>query len=121
MVVDDERSIADSTAMVLRIKGYEAISTYSGEAAIALAESFRPDIALIDVMMEGMNGIDASLAVLEKSPDCRILLISGRPETAELLKREHEKGNLIDVLAKPIHPQSLLDALAAPPNGQLAN
>ena len=113
LVVDDEPAIADTTVMVLNLKGYEAFAVYSGEAAVALASTYRPDFALIDVMMGDLNGIEASIAILEQLPDCRIILVSGRQETAKLLQSEHEKGNMIDVLAKPIHPQFLLDTLSA--------
>ena len=113
LVVDDEPTIADTTVMVLNLKGYEAVAVYSGEAAVALAPTYRPDFALIDVMMGDLNGIEASIAILEQLPDCRIILVSGRQETAKLLQSEHEKGNMIDVLAKPIHPQFLLDTLSA--------
>ena len=61
-VVDDERLIADTTAMILRINGYEAIAFYDAESALKQLDSNKPDIVISDVIMPGMNGVD--LAVL---------------------------------------------------------
>lgn len=120
-MVDDEPFVAETTVMVLNVKGYDAVCVYSGEDAISRAVTFRPDIAILDVMMDGgMNGIEASLALLQLAPDCRIVLVSGRQETAQLLQKAIGDGHDIDVLAKPVHPQFLLDTLAnllpAPPH-----
>jgi CheY-like chemotaxis protein len=112
LVVDDQQVIADTTVMILRGHGYEAKAVYSGEEALECASTFRPDVVLLDMIMKNLNGIETSRLLMQQNPECRIILLSGTPETARILKEEHDKGNMIDVLAKPVHPQFLLDTLS---------
>lgn len=112
LVVDDQHVIADTTVMILRSQGYDAKAMYSGEEALEFAATFRPAIVLLDMIMKNLNGVETSRLMMEQNPDCRIILLSGTPETARIVKEEHDKGNLIDVLAKPVHPQFLLDTLS---------
>ena len=55
-VVDDERTIADTLAMVLNRSGFEAVALYTGPEAIALCHREPCDVLLTDVMMDPMNG-----------------------------------------------------------------
>ncbi|VTT99026.1 histidine kinase : Response regulator OS=Janthinobacterium agaricidamnosum NBRC 102515 = DSM 9628 GN=GJA_2048 PE=4 SV=1: Response_reg [Gemmataceae bacterium] len=56
LCVDDNRDAADSTAEVLALLGYETRACYDGPSALALAESFRPDVCVLDLNMPGMDG-----------------------------------------------------------------
>jgi CheY-like chemotaxis protein len=76
LVVDDERVIADTLVLILSQKGFEATAAYSGEKAVEAATAFRPDILIMDVIMGGMNGIEASLQISAILPLCK----PGEPE-----------------------------------------
>jgi DNA-binding NarL/FixJ family response regulator len=65
--------------------------------------------------MGGMNGVDASIAIRELQPKCRILLVSGHNHTAEILKAANGKGHSFEILAKPVHPLILLATLRDEP------
>jgi PAS domain S-box-containing protein len=58
LVVDDNRDAADSLALVLQLGGHEVRVANDGVAALALAETFRPSLALLDIGMPGMNGYE---------------------------------------------------------------
>ncbi|WP_010582834.1 PAS domain S-box protein [Schlesneria paludicola] len=60
LVVDDNRDGADSLAMVLRLMGNDVRTGYDGLEAVQLAETWRPEIVLIDVGMPQLNGLDAT-------------------------------------------------------------
>src|SRR3569833_3502056 len=109
LVVDDERVIADTLVQILRIKGYEAEAAYSGEEAVTTASKFSPDFAIMDVVMGPMNGFAAALLLQKQYPACQITMVSGQQETAQLLNEAIASGSHFDVLAKPEHPQVLLD------------
>ena len=111
MVVDDERVIADSLAMILNQSGFEARAVYSGEGALELAGSFQPDMLISDVIMADLNGIDAAIRIREILPAIKILLFSGQAATADLLEKARTQGYEFDILAKPVHPQDLLARL----------
>lgn len=56
LVVDDDPPIADLVATVARYEGWEAVTAHSGEAALARAAGFRPDIVVLDVMLPDLDG-----------------------------------------------------------------
>jgi CheY-like chemotaxis protein len=113
LVADDERVIADTLAMILNQSGFEARSVYSGEKALELAETFRPDMLISDVIMADLNGIDAAIRIRALLPQIKILLFSGQAATADLLEKARADGYEFDILAKPVHPQDLLNKLRA--------
>ena len=111
LVVDDERVIADTLAIILNQNGFTATAVYSGTGAIEKARSERPDLIISDVIMEDMNGIDAAINIRQFLPSCKILLFSGQAATADLLEKARAKGHQFEILAKPVHPQHLLATL----------
>jgi len=113
LVADDERVIADTLAMILNQSGFEARPVYSGEAALALASTFEPDMLISDVIMADLNGIDAAIRIRNVLPNIKILLFSGQAATADLLEKARAKGYEFEILAKPVHPQDLLAKLRA--------
>jgi CheY-like chemotaxis protein len=119
LVADDERVIADTLTIILNQSGFEATAVYSGEQVVEIANTFQPDILVADVVMTGMNGIEAAILLLDILPSCKILLLSGQAIAADLLDEAREnKGYEFEIFAKPLHPNQLIahlrgDALAA--------
>ena len=111
IVVDDEQVIANTLAIILNKAGFEARAVFSGERAIELLESFQPEMLIADVVMPGMTGIEAAIAVRNKLPKCNILLFSGQAATTELLEQARTQGHEFEILAKPVHPSDLLAKL----------
>jgi CheY-like chemotaxis protein len=111
LVADDERVIADTLAMILNQSGFEARAVYSGEKALELAETYRPDMLISDVIMADLNGIDAAIRIRALLPGIKVLLFSGQAATADLLEKARAEGHEFDILAKPVHPQDLLNKL----------
>jgi len=111
IVVDDEQVIANSLAIILNQAGFEARAVFSGEQAIELLESFQPEMLIADVVMPGMTGIEAAIAVRNKLPKCNILLFSGQAATTELLEQARTQGHEFEILAKPVPPADLLEKL----------
>lgn len=111
LVVDDERVIADSLAMILNQSGFETRAVYSGEKALETAREFAPNMLITDVIMADLNGIDAAIQIRTMLPEIKILLFSGQAATADLLEKARAKGYEFEILAKPVHPQDLLSRL----------
>ncbi|MEO6803945.1 MAG: response regulator, partial [Granulicella sp.] len=70
LVADDEQVIANTLAIILNQAGFEARAVYSGEKAIEAIDTFTPDMLISDVIMTGMTGIEAAIAVRERLPKC---------------------------------------------------
>jgi CheY-like chemotaxis protein len=111
LVVDDNKTIAQTLSAILQEKGYEVAAAFSGEAAVAKADGFLPDLLLSDVNMGRMNGIEAATRITAKLPDCRVLFLSGHISMAEVMSAAPE-GLVYSFASKPIHPLDLLSAIA---------
>ena len=111
LVVDDERVIADTLAIILGQNGYEASAAYTGKDAVEKAKTVQPDLIISDVIMPDMNGIEAAIQIRKMLPKCKILLFSGQAATADLLDKARQQGHEIEILAKPVHPADLLAKL----------
>jgi CheY-like chemotaxis protein len=107
-VVDDDRVIASTTASILELSGYEAHSFVNPLEVLEAARRVCPDLVIADVVMPGLSGIDLAVRLKQQCPTCKVLLLSGRVETGDLLAAAREQGHDFEVLAKPIHPRDLL-------------
>jgi len=111
LVADDEKVIADTLAIILNQNGFDASAVYTGTAAVEKARAVKPDLLISDVIMPDMNGIDAAIQIRGFLPGCKILLFSGQAATADLLENARQRGHEFEILAKPVHPQDLLEKL----------
>lgn len=113
LIIDDAQNVADTLALIFSKEGYQTRVAYSAEEAIEIIAEWVPDLAIVDVVLPEMNGIDLALVLKDNHPDCRLLLFSGEEATAELVARAAKNGNFFEVLAKPVHPAHILEAAAA--------
>jgi CheY-like chemotaxis protein len=112
LVVDDQKSIADTLCEILCTVGYECTAVYSGADALEHFEKFPPALIITDVIMPDMNGIDLAKRVRAAYPDCAVLLSSGNANTQHLMDAERLDGPALRVLAKPVPPRELLEVVA---------
>jgi CheY-like chemotaxis protein len=113
LIVDDEIAIADTLALIFKTQHYEARVAYSAEQAIEILAEWRPDLAIVDVILPEMNGIDFAIVIKANYPVCHVLLFSGHANTTMLLEEAGRKGHQFEVLAKPVHPSLMLERASA--------
>jgi CheY-like chemotaxis protein len=111
LIVDDEPVVTDSLALLFSTRGYETRVGHSAEQAIEIMAQWQPDLAIIDVILPRMNGIDLAIVLKANYPLCRSVLFSGQPATSEILEEMARKGHIFEVLAKPVDPVFLLDTI----------
>jgi CheY-like chemotaxis protein len=111
LVVDNERLIADTLVLILKQNGFDASAAYSGEEAVQSALALQPHIVLTDIIMGPMNGLEAAMLIADAVPLCNILLFSGQPATADLLMQASKNGRSFEVMAKPVHPDVILEQI----------
>jgi DNA-binding response OmpR family regulator len=109
LVVDDEKLIADTMSAIFSARGYAVQVAYTAERAIEIIAAWEPHLAIVDVMLPLMNGIDFSIMLKANYPRCNILLFSGQPNTSALVEEALKKGYSFEVLAKPLHPVFILE------------
>jgi len=106
LVVDDEPLIRDSLGEYLQQEGFGVIVCGSGEEALELAKEHRFDIAICDVNLPGIDGIDVLQRLLEISPETFVMLITAYAHVenaVEALRRGAQ-----DFLTKPIILEEVL-------------
>ncbi len=113
LVVDDEPDIASTLALIFNSHHYSTATANSGEEAVEVAKSFRPDCVVSDVMMGAMNGIESAMLILDVLPNCKLLFISGNAAYQDLVGRDllvdaRARGFNFEVLQKPIPPIELV-------------
>ncbi len=111
LVVDDEHLVADTLALILKGKGFEARAAYSGEEAAELSLTWAPDAVITDVLMGPMDGASLAIYLSQALPNCKVLLMSGHPGTVDLLNAAKSQGHEFPILAKPVPPNEILDFL----------
>jgi DNA-binding response OmpR family regulator len=108
LVVDDHPFISELLSQAFRQQGYDMRTAYSAELALKLIENWQPDLAILDVHLSKMNGIDLAFRIREIHPDCKLLLFSGLSSDDPLIARAQESGLRCAYLSKPAHPDILL-------------
>jgi DNA-binding NtrC family response regulator len=113
LIVDDDKAITETLAVIFSKSGYEVQCAHSAEEAIETIAAWEPDLAILDVMLPRMNGIDLAMVLKANRPRCRLVLFSGHGGTQALVEEAAKKGNMFEILAKPVHPLFLLDYVSS--------
>ena len=108
LIVDDEQLVSDTLAKIFRMAGYDSRAAYSAEAVLGWAIECSPQLAILDVFLPGMNGIELAHWLKQVCPSCQVLLISGQHATCDLIDAEEAAGFCWTTLPKPVHPQNFL-------------
>jgi len=85
LIVDNESIIVDGLAELFRrqhVAELEVIGAYSSLEAMRIKERCRIDVALLDIRMPGMNGLELQKAIIAKWPRCKVVLLSGHSDFA---------------------------------------
>jgi response regulator NasT len=121
LVVDDDRLVLATVAHGLAQAGYEVIDADNGDDAILLAREHRPELALLDIRMEGKSGFDVA-ETLRDAYRIPFMFLSAFADEATLAKVE--ALGALDYLVKPLDVGQILprvaDALARARAGQPA-
>ncbi len=102
LLVDDDPRILNFARLKLLATGYDVITAMTGQGALAMIESEKPDILLLDLRMPGMGGLDV-LRVLRASSQLPVIVVSAATDLAE----EALGLGANDYLAKPFDPDEL--------------
>lgn len=76
LVVDDEKNIRKLYETQLKREGYEVTTVESAEEALSIMEREQPDLVVLDIRLEGMDGIDCLRTLMEKRRDLPVILNS---------------------------------------------
>lgn len=109
LVVDDDRDNADLLAELFTMEGHTVEVAYSGDDAIAAFSRTKYDLAFMDVVMPGRNGVDSFLEIKRQHPDARVYMMTAY-SVEQLLQQALDNG-AIGALSKPVSATHLLRAI----------
>jgi two-component system response regulator AtoC len=109
LVVDDEENIRVVLRALLRKNGYEVEVADSGESALALVDTFGPDVILTDVRMPKMGGLDLLATLRAKQNMATVIVMSAYGNVD--LALEAMKAGAYDYVGKPFKPDEIVLAL----------
>lgn len=109
LVVDDDEDNANSLGELFEMEGHHVTVVHSGEAAIEhyLSSSF--DLAFMDVMMPGLNGVESFLEIRKLRPEAKVYMMTGY--SVEQLLQQALQNGAMGVLSKPVDIGKLLKAV----------
>lgn len=108
LIVDDERTIADTLAAIFRGVGYETFTAYNGLLGLQAARELKPNLVLSDVVMPVLDGVSMAMEIRRTLPEIEVLLFSGQAGTLDLLQQAEKNGMHFELLTKPIPPQEII-------------
>ena len=120
VVADDDRDICELIKMQLTRHGFQVFIADNGESAIELIAQHKPAVALLDIMMPKLSGLEVARQIRENPAlsTVSIMLISAR--SSGRLETDLDDLNIKDYITKPFSPQELVqrinDVINNPPN-----
>jgi two-component system alkaline phosphatase synthesis response regulator PhoP len=110
LVVDDDRKIVELVTLYLQKEGYRVLQAFDGNAALALARAEEPDLAILDLMLPGINGL-VLCKTLQSEAHTPVIMLTAR-STEEDRMRGLDLG-ADDYVVKPFSPRELVSRVRA--------
>ena len=95
LIIDDDRTLSETTGDALEINGYNVLRAYDGEVGLAMAKKERPDLILLDVTMPDLDGFQVC-GLIRICPDIMktpIIMITGRDTGPDIDIAMERKAN----------------------------
>lgn len=95
LIVDDEDVIARTLQEFLQSEGYDVVTAIDGTSALAWAEKFEPDLAICDIQLPGMDGLELLDRLLQVQPETLVMMITAYA-TVETAVAAFQRARLFD-------------------------
>ncbi|MEZ4988223.1 MAG: response regulator [Saprospiraceae bacterium] len=112
LLVDDEPNILLALEFLIRQKGFQVVKATNGTEGVALAKRYKPDIAVLDVMMPGLDGFEVAKTI-RKTPELShttIIFLTAKSAAQDRQKGYANGGEIY--LSKPFDNQELVDIIS---------
>ncbi|MBR0599326.1 response regulator transcription factor [Sinanaerobacter chloroacetimidivorans] len=111
LVVEDEASIRRFITLNLEMAGYEVGEAESGEAALALLTTLRPDVVVLDLMLPGINGLEVCQHIRETMPEPLVIMLTAKGQDTDKIMGLELGAD--DYMVKPFNPFELIARIKA--------
>lgn len=99
LVVDDEPALSEVVSAVLRLSGWDVMVAADGPSAVRLAQRFRPDVLVLDVMLPGMDGVEVLRNIRASDPSVAALFLTAKGRVEDRITGLTAGGD--DYVTKP--------------------
>src|SRR5579872_3883543 len=106
LIVDDEQGIREALSSILIDEGYEPVSVPSGEACLSLLEKRSVDLVLLDVWLEGIDGLETLEQMRKNGADAMVVMISGHASIETAVRAT--KLGAFDFIEKPLSLEKVI-------------
>ena len=113
LVVDDNVDAATSLRAILELDGHDVRAAHDGRAALALADDLRPQLALLDIGMPGMDGCELAAHLKRRPWADRLVLVAVTGWGHEADRRRSAEAGFARHLVKPVEPSDLATLVAS--------
>lgn len=113
LIVDDSPTEVHVIKTMLEKNGYEVSSADSGEAGIARAKEIKPDLVLMDIVMPGLNGFQATRQLSNDADTSSIPVIIVSTKDQETDKVWGKRQGAKDYITKPVAEKELVEKIKA--------
>jgi CheY-like chemotaxis protein len=120
LVVDDDRDTADSLGMLVRLWGHEVIVAHDGEQALQLAAARPVDVALLDLAMPGLDGLQVARRLAERPNPGPLVLIALTGYAGPRCREHAYEAGFLLYLVKPAETAELQRLLTASAEAEAA-
>lgn len=110
LVVDDNEKIVEVLAAYLEAAGYDVVTAHDGESALARVREKRPDIALLDIMLPGVDGIELTRR-FQREHDLPVILVTAKTDEIDRLIGLEVGAD--DYVSKPFSPREVVARVKA--------
>lgn len=110
LVVDDDKSVCEGVASVLRADGYGVDMVFGGDEAMTFVGKNRYALIVVDLMLPGISGLDLLKKIKNKKPDITVIMITGYPSIQTAV--QSIKLGAFDYIPKPFTPIELRSLVA---------
>ncbi len=114
LIADDNRDAAESLAMLLQMEGHEVTVVHDGREAITAFEKMRPDAALLDIGMPGLNGYEIARSIRRAPQGRDVTLIAVTGWGQENDKAQASEAGFNHHFTKPVEPEAITALLSRP-------
>jgi PAS domain S-box-containing protein len=113
LVVDDNRDSAESLALLLRLFGNDVRTAHDGRQGLVVAETYRPDVVLLDIGLPGLNGYEVARQLRERPKLAGVVLVALTGFGTEEDRRQARAAGFDHHMVKPVDLDALQELLVS--------
>jgi CheY-like chemotaxis protein len=111
LVADDNRDLADSLSLLLKLVGFDVETVHNGNDALSVARSRKPDVVLLDIGLPGLNGFEVAEKLRRDEAFKSVLMIAASGYAPGTVGNSFQHAQFDHYFTKPVDFSTLLPLL----------